>query len=433
MSAQRICVWGLVALIVPLAAGEADLVPAEALHESGLVKFWQLRLPLEPEQRLTDAYLVDDQLYLPTQDGYVFAVHADSGAVRWLRPVTRAGYRIKRPCHAGGRVVFVTPSRVLQLDRVLGDGIAQAELWFPAGTAGTSDGLDLYLGGINGRFYALNVLTQMERWKAGMQGAITSTPVLHEDKLFVASNDGHVSACVAENKRYRWQASVSGPIVADLASDANGLYVACQDQSLYLFDTRFGQIRWRARFSGPLYEPPVLTSEVAYQFCPEDGLVAVNTSWIGGVEQRFRWKLPHGRQLLTVDKRFAYVLSRDESILVVRLEDGKIDHEIPAPGFTMGMPAPGSTTLWMAGADGRVFCARPRGVPFVRREDLRRALLPPEVLAEVEEAAPEATKPGQQEVEDYLRGAATGPPIGGKSKVSKQFESGAAGGGGEAP
>jgi len=426
MILQRVCLWGLVALTVPPAVGQADLIPAEALHEAGLVKFWQLRLPLERGQHLRDAYLVNDQIYLATQDGYVFAVHADTGAIRWLRPVTRSGYRLKRPCHAGRRVIFVTPTTVLQLDRVLGDGIAQYELRFAAGSSAVSDGLNLYLGGINGRFYALDVWDHMERWKAGMRGAITSIPTLYKEFLFVGSDSGDVSACVAANKRYRWRTAVSGPVAADLVADANGLYVASQDQSLYLFDLNYGRTRWQARFSGPLHEPPVLTPELAFQFCADDGLVAVNAAWVG-VEKRVRWILPRGRQLLTVDKRFAYVLSRDESILVTRLADGQVVHEIPAAGFTMAMPAPAGATLWMAGADGRVFCARPRGVPFARRDDLRRALLPPGTQAEAGEAAAEAGKPAEEQAEDYLRGRQTGRPVGGKSKVSKQFESGTGG------
>ncbi len=122
------------------------------------------------------------------------------------------------------------------------------------------------------------------------------------------------------------------------------------------------------------------------------------------------------------------MLSRDESILVAKLDDGRVMHEIPAPGFTMPMPAPAGTTLWMAGADGRVFCARPRGVPFVRRDDLRRALMPMGRQAEAAEAAAEPGKPTEEQAEDYLRGRQIGRPVGGKSKVSKQFESGTGGG-----
>ena len=104
----------LLALGLPAALGEADYVDSAALHEAGLVKFWQLRLPLQEAQQITDCYLVDDQLYLATQDGHVYAVHAHTGALLWTTQVSSASYRIRRPCHAGKRAVFVMPSAMMQ-------------------------------------------------------------------------------------------------------------------------------------------------------------------------------------------------------------------------------------------------------------------------------------------------------------------------------
>ncbi|MBU0639254.1 MAG: PQQ-binding-like beta-propeller repeat protein, partial [Planctomycetes bacterium] len=397
----------------------------------GLVKFWQLRLPLKPQQRVADAYLVEDHLYLCTEDGYVFAVHADTGAIRWLRPVTGAGYRVKQPCHVDGQVVFTTPTTVLVVDRFTGKGLGKLELNFPAGTAAISDGARLYLGGINQRFYAFRVDNLFEAWKAGGNGPILGTPALYQGNLFLATDGGDVYSCIAEDKRFRWQSRTNGPNTADVIVDQNGVYVASRDHSLYLLDLIFGQQRWRARFSGPLYEAPVTMSEVVYQYCPDDGLIAVNTAVVE-VDQRFRWKLPRGRKLLTVDRRYAYVLSRDESVLAVDNKDGTVVHTIPAPGLILPMPAPERATIFLASADGRIFCARPRGVPFVRREDLRQALTPPE---DQETTSPELTQTApateQTQRKDYLQSAQRGTPLGGKSKVTREFESGAKAEGGE--
>jgi len=192
MSPSRLCIVGLVALTAPLAAGQADFVSADDLQQAGLVKFWQLQLPLERDQQLADVYLADEQLYVTTHDGYVYAIHADTGAVRWLRPITKSGYRVWRPCHADKRAIFVTPTTVLQLDRLTGDGIAKLDLPFAGGSPAVSDGMLFYMGGINGRFYAFDVLDQMEEWKAGTQGPVTATPRLYREWLFVGGHRGPV-------------------------------------------------------------------------------------------------------------------------------------------------------------------------------------------------------------------------------------------------
>ncbi len=408
----------LLALSVSTTSGEADYLDSPALHEAGLVKYWQLQLPLEEGQEIADAYLVDDQIYLATRDGCVHAIHAQTGANRWGKEVTTAAYRIRRPCHLDDRTIFVTPSAITQYDRYTGEPVFRVAARFPTGSSAISDGVRFYVGGIDQRIYAFYASQDFETWKARAGGPIVSRPALLGKHLFFAGHDGSVYACVAENKRFYWRTRTIGSITADLAADDNGVYVATRDNSLYSLAPQDGSRRWRTRFSGPLYEPPVVTPEVVFQYCPDDGVVAINTGTVG-VEERVRWILPRGRELLTVDERLAYVLSRDESILIARLEDGKILHTIPAPGFTLPMPSPADPALYVASRDGRIFCARKRGVPPVTAQDVRKAMQRPGETEQQPAAAAGETAPPAEE--DHLKSKRPGPPIGGKSKVSKEY------------
>jgi outer membrane protein assembly factor BamB len=424
MSRRRLCTWALVALAGATAWADEDYVPAEPLRAAGMIKTWQLRLPLDKGQELADVYLVDDQLYAATNDGYVFAIHADTGANRWLRHVTSEGYRVGRPCHAGERVIFVTPTTILELNRLTGEGVLKHELDIPAGTFGTTDGTYLYVGGLDRRVYAFAVANARMMWKAITSGPVNGTPALYQGQLFAASSDGIVYSCRAVDKAYRWQKQLYGSVTADLVADERGVYVAGQDQSLYLLDLQFGEIRWQARFSGPLYEAPVVTPAVAFQFCADDGLVAVNTAQVD-VDQRVRWKLPEGRHLLTVDAEHACVLSRDGTMLVVDIADGKLAETVPAPGMTLGAPSPERTAIYVASPDGRLLCARPLGTPLVTQADVRAALnAATSQPAEPTTTAPSTVKPASPESSNGLTTGRQGAPLGGKSKVSKNFGKG---------
>jgi outer membrane protein assembly factor BamB len=414
------CVCMLLALGVPTALGEADYVDSSALNEAGLVKFWQLRLALEKGQEIADAYLVDDQIYLATRDGYIYAIHAHTGTNRWKKRVITAGYQIRRPCHAGDRTIFVTPPAITQYDRYTGQPIRRMETRFPTGSAAISDGMYLYVGGIDQQIYAFALDQDFERWKARAGGQILSRPALLGKHLYFAGDDGSVYACVAEDKRFYWRTRTTGSITADLAVDDNGVYVATRDNALYSLAPQDGGRRWRTRFSGPLYEPPVVTPEVVFQYCPEDGVAAINAGTVG-VEKRVRWVLPRGRQLLTLDEHLAYVLSRDESILIAKLDDGKIVHTVPAPGFTMPMPSPSDRALYIASKDGRLFCARQRGAPPLQAEDVRAAMQRPGEPEGQETGAGGETAEAPAVEEDHLKSTRPGPPIGGKSKVSKEY------------
>jgi outer membrane protein assembly factor BamB len=402
------------------ALGGGDFIDSAALNAAGLVKYWQLPLPLQPGQELGYAYLVDDQVYAATRDGYVYAIDAQTGTIRWVKQVTTAGYPIRLPCHAGSQVVFVTPPAFYQYDRYSGRPIRAVETQFPTGSAAVSDGLRIYVGGIDQRLYAFFLNQDFEDWKARANGQIVSRPALLDKYLYFASDDGTVYACVAADKRFYWRAQRVGSITADLATSDTGVYVASRDHSLYALSPQDGGLLWRTRFSGPLEESPVLTPDAVFQYCPDDGLAALNTGTVG-VEKRVRWTLRQGRKLLSTDQKWAYVLSRDESILIADLNDGEILHTIPAAGFTMPMPSPGVAALYLASKDGRIFCARKRGVPIVLAEDVRRALQRPESTGNVAQTAPKEEATEAPVEEDALKSKRPGPPIGGKSKVSKEY------------
>lgn len=405
--------------LAAVGARAQDWVESSGLHRAGLARFWQLQLPLDREQQVANAYLVDDQLYVTTRDGWAFAIHAHTGAVRWLRRVTTGGYRLLRPCHAGERTIFVTPSEVLQLNRLSGEAIRRTPLRFPASSPPLSDGQLMYLGGLNHRVYAFPLDRDFELWKAGVGSPITGAPVLWDGTLFIPGHDGRIHACAARNKLQRWISRTTGPIIADLVADRNGLYVASQDQSLYLFDLQYGGIRWRIRLKGALSEPPLVTSEHAFQYSPADGVVGIQAAGLN-VAERVLWKLPRGRLALTADPRHVYVLTVDECIQVVRIGDGQVVQEFAAPGLTIAAPSSAETAIILAAVDGRVFCARPLGTPLITAEDVRKALLPPASLPAPLAERPVAVADTRPE-EVVPRSPSAGPPVGGKSRVSRQF------------
>ena len=412
-------VVALLTAALPARAG-SDFVPADQLEAAGLAKFWQLRLPLAAGQRLSDVYLVDDQLYACTQDGYVFVIHAYTGTLRWFTQITTGGYRLTRPVHIRDRVLFVTPMDVTQWDRITGEPVRRTVLRFPAGSPPVSDGVRYFVGGINRRLYAFVPDFDFELWKTTTIGQITARPVVRNGRLYFASEAGDVYGCVARNKRGLWVYRTEGPVVADLVIDDNGLYVASLDRSLYLLDPDTGGRRWRARFESPLREPPVVYPDVAYQYSFHDGLVAVNPGLILS-DERFFWKLPEGRRLLTRDAHFCYIQSRDGRVLVVRRDTGQIERSIDTPGLSLGIPVTREVVLYLAAPDGRLFCARPVGTPPLSREQILAALR----AGQKKKAGSKLPKsPVTTTSQPPLEPPVKTPPIGGKSRVTRQFTGG---------
>lgn len=393
-----------------------DYVSAEALREIGLTRFWQIQLPLGPDQRIVDAYLVDDQIYLMTQDSYAFAVHAPTGAIRWLRPIVGGNYRVPAPCHVEGRTVFATPPKVIIFDKVSGDPVQEFALRFPAGTGPVTDGARFFIGGLDGRYYAFPFGRDFAIWKVLTQGRIVAQPVVFGEHLFVGSTDGRVLACRSVDKGRHWIRSTSGPIVGNLEANERGVYVPSQDQSLYLMGLDTGTPRWRVRLGGKLNEGPVVTPDVVFQFVTEDGLVAIEADPLKRGE-RVRWKLPDTRKALSLHEGMVWTLTRDGRLQAVNVEDGVAHGGAAVNGLTLPMPSPDNATVFLASADGRVFCARPVGVDPLQAEQVRLALLgDPEA-----EATDENEEPVVVIEEPTTVTVPPGPALGGKSKISKSY------------
>ncbi len=422
MMRRLLCIGTLIALSCPAALAEDDYVPSDQLHDAGLAKFWQLQLPLEPDQAIRDAYLVDSQLYLGTDDGYVYAVDAYTGVIRWVREVTRSAYNVRRPCHANGQVVFVTPINIQVYDVHTGAPLRTRSLRFPAATSATTDGRRLFIGGLDARLYALDRATLFTAWRVFTMGPIASDPAVYGDQVFVANEDGLIYSCTQANKAFRWRAATYGPISANLVVDETGVYAACRDQALYLFDRAYGSLRWHVRLSSPLYEPPYTTPDLVLQYNAADGVVAIETGLPHEVKNRIRWTVPQGRHSLTTDPRRVYLLSDDDEILVVDKADGEIEHAVPTEGLSLAVPAPDATIL-LAAADGRIFCARPRDVPFLKKQDILEALRAKALRdGDTEEAdEPVPTTQPADAIRDFVGSKQRGKPLGGKSKISREF------------
>ena len=422
MKRAGLFVWTLLLLVSPAALAEEDYLPPQALQEAGLGKYWQLRLTLDKGQHLQDVYLVDDHLYLGTQDGYVYAVHAPTGVLRWLRPITRSGYALRRPCRVGERLVFATPTDLQTYEARTGDPVSRYEFRFPSGSAPVTDGTRVFIGALDRRLYALEAETQLLDWRVVTDSPIESAPVVRGDQIFFASDSGTVYSCTRDKRVFRWQTPVYDRVSADLALGEDGVYVASRDYSLYCLDFDFGIIRWRARFSGPLDEAPVVTPGVAFQYCRADGLAAVDIGSAGVADERVRWKFPAGRTALTTHEDRVYVFTRDQTIAAVNIKTGEVGATVPATGFTLAMPAPQSATVFLASPDGRIFCARPSNVPPQQPADVLAALRPPGEGGEAAATSQPSTRPAT--AREPLAARQRGAPVGGKSKVSREFPSG---------
>ncbi len=188
--------------------------------------------------------LAYDTVYFGSNDHFLYALDARSGALRWK---------------------FETGSRVASS---------------PAVAAGR-----VYFGSYDGSFYALDAASGKLLWKFATGGerrfaarhlhgslpaaevmpdpfdVFLSSPALVADLVYFGSGDGNVYALEAASGKVRWRFR-TGNVVHASPALANGLvYVGSWDSYFYALDAASGRMRWRFKTG----EDPGINNQVGIQ------------------------------------------------------------------------------------------------------------------------------------------------------------------------
>lgn len=411
----------------PLASADAP-IGSRDLDRLGYTKQWELQLDIG-RGAVKQAYLLDDTLYVVTDEGDVHAIQAGVGLSRWSQNLTSSVYPIYAPSHffgAGDRplVVFATGPRTVIIDRYAGDIVADMPLNKAIAGAAVADAENLYFGSNDGHFYAMiwsdpRSSTAVFRWRVIAGGPVTASPVLvNEGKDVVfASQGGSVYNCTTGFKILNWSYATEGPIVCDFVAQPSGTYVASTDRSLYKLETASGALRWRARFHEPLQNAPVVSGETVLQPTAREGLVALNDD---NGERLWNVADADGFLCRNLDQ---FVLSSGKTgLLVVDAESGEQQSSLTMTGSVIGVPNHEDDAVYLVTPRGSVMCAKPVGTPRLTPEDValaRRGLHKAVRSAPAEEPAVEKEEEHRRsdmvDMDDPLRSPSDRAPIGGGS------------------
>lgn len=360
-------------------APNAPLVEEAALQQLGMKRFWEATLPLSGDDRIVDAQLEDEALYVISRDGRVFSLKADVGLIRWGESLTGPNHRIYPPRHlrqdgSSGPVVIPTSIGMFIIDRYTGQTIKRFTPPFVVGGAAVGFDHMLFAGGADGRFYSLQLnhptaVDPPKRWEVLAGAPVTAAPLIYDgDTLVFASQTGSVFACSAPDKTYSWSFKADGAIEGDLGLDDSAVYVASADRSLYKLDRRSGERAWRARFPAPLTKGPVVAGGLVYQYCRNNGLTALDAR--NGQE---KWRISEGRSLASHSAAGDVIFTTDERLLAVEHETGKSMGAIPVPDVTLVISNTRDDAVYLLGTGGRVTCVRLDDVPYLRRQQVMAA------------------------------------------------------------
>ena len=283
-STSRIVCFSLTALLTLLGfAGTAgaDLLPRAELEKLGARRYWDGKLQLRPNEMVSRVSLLDENLYIFTDQNRVFAVHALTGVLRWSRPLAEPGQTVRGPTHSPDFVLFSTPGDVRVVDRATGESKGE-----PRSIRGViidvqHDDAEVNVGQLHGLFggetlmvhrgegvrpdsiplATLKITQVMPRYS---KGRLTLT----EQARHVQIGDNVRAELVLPLKAVRLPFAPSSAAVAD----DTRIFFGAANARFYCLEILTGFEHWVVRTPRTVTSTPVLVKDNLY-YAGQDGLV----------------------------------------------------------------------------------------------------------------------------------------------------------------
>lgn len=123
---------------------------------------------------------------------------------------------------------------------------------------------------------AVDAETGQQRWNAPLRFAGACSPVVADDLLFVATQEGHVSAFETETGEEVWHYRNDNLLFGSPAVDGGILVIADEKGQVTGLDAASGRELWQEIIGGEIFATPALADETAYLVTNEPSIVALN-------------------------------------------------------------------------------------------------------------------------------------------------------------
>lgn len=261
------------------------------------------RMATGPDARLAWGYESGDNwtssatvaggtIFVGSGDGGLYALDLATGRTRW-RAATGGRIRSSPAVAADQVIVGSFDGSVYSFDRTTGrerwrfatDGtrFASDTFGFDRKSIQSSPAVagDLVLAGArDGFFYALDLVTGKERWRADHKVSwVNCSPAIADGVVYVATSDGQVlQALDLATGRERWRADTIGIVWGSPSVAGNVVYTPTTRGPLYAFDRATGRELWRARFGGGSFSSPTISGDQLFIGNEDGGVYALDLS-----------------------------------------------------------------------------------------------------------------------------------------------------------
>jgi outer membrane protein assembly factor BamB len=248
---------------------------------------------------------VGGKLYAVNNNGYAFALDADTGKVLWERRI--GALNASSPTYYRHRlyIVNLVPGHIVKLDAKTGKTIWKKSLPGRAESSPVVVDRTVYFGCEDGGLYALSTISGAVRWVTQLGGPIKAAPAYYGGRLYVGDYGGYMNAVDAKSGKLVWQSGSLGPgfgasgqFYSTPAVAYGRVYSGNNDGRVYSFDISDGTLAWSYSTGGYAYSGPTVANTRHSPPTVFIGSFDGNVYAIGAKDGNLRWSRSAGGQVI---------------------------------------------------------------------------------------------------------------------------------------
>ena len=336
-----------------------SLICPELLKHANLKVFWENELPIKDTESVKRMLILGTRVYMVTDHDFIISLNRENGEIVFAKTFKPAGLL------AGGfklyqdELIYVSGSRLVQIDAELGTERTSMNLGFGVTCPAARNSSFFYVAGADNRLHILRGDDKIQLFEVSADNGSMITSVL-ADETFVlfATSAGNIICMNPHNSTRLWQfdafGAIAGPVVRDWAS----LFFASKDTNVYRVDVvgppEQKRLIWKYQAAAVLDQAPRVTQEVVYQPVPGKGVTAIDKE-----TGSLMWSVPGGVDLLAEHRNRAYVMTKAGTLTVMDNLEAKKLYSVNFAGVSQYAANTVDEKIYIADKRGRTACLQP--------------------------------------------------------------------------
>lgn len=343
----------------PAEEKEQRLVSPTLLEHAGLKIIWENILPTGMDESLERLLMLGDHIYAISDKNYMLCLNRENGNRIFGRIVAPGGVKIEELSLYNNKLISVVGSQLFEIDPNTGIEHKSVDVGVGIVCPAARNSSYFYFSGVDRRLHALRAEDMVEIFEvAAMNDSMINTIVADEAFVVFGTDKGNIISIVPNEPKRLWQFDASAAITGSIVKDGLSLFFASEDLNVYRVDIvglpERKRLIWKYLANGMLKAAPRVTPRVVYQNVYNKGLVAIDRN-----SGSLMWSVSGGVDLLTEAADKAYIITKDETLVVMNNTEKKKLSSVNFAGVTRHAANLVDSKIYIADKSGRITCLQP--------------------------------------------------------------------------